>query len=111
MKSPYFVTDVIVNLIASISEKPGAAISCFLILPIEHLIKQQQEQYYRKLSESDKKGNSTPFIAFMLGIILDALEELLQAQNKTLHIEDRMQLFKEKIGSQQFSRKDLFTPL
>lgn len=78
----------------------------FEFVPMEHLIKQQQEQYYQALSASDKKGNSTPFITFMLGIILDALEELLQAQNKTLRTEDRIALFKEKIGQHKFNRKD-----
>jgi len=78
----------------------------FEYLPIESLIKQRQEEYYSKLSESDKKGNSTPFIEFMLGIILNALEELLQSQNKTLRIEDRIALFKEKIGQNKFNRKD-----
>lgn len=78
----------------------------FEYLPVESLIKQKQSEYYRKLSESDKKGNSTPFIEFMLNIILDSLEGLLQSQNKTLHTEDRIQLFKEKIGNNRFSRKD-----
>ncbi|WP_374440291.1 Fic family protein [Epilithonimonas sp.] len=78
----------------------------FEYLPIESLIKQRQEEYYSKLSESDKKGNSTPFIEFMLGIILNALEELLQSQNKILRTEDRIALFKEKIGQNKFNRKD-----
>lgn len=78
----------------------------FEFLPIESLIKQKQNEYYAKLSESDKKGSSTPFIEFMLGIILNALEELLQSQNKTLRPEDRIALFKEKIGQNKFKRKD-----
>ncbi len=78
----------------------------FEFLPIESLIKQKQDEYYNKLSESDKKGNSTSFIEFMLGIILNALEELLQSQNKTLRTEDRIALFKEKIGQNKFNRKD-----
>lgn len=78
----------------------------FEFLPIESLIKQKQNEYYSKLSESDKKGNSTPFIEFMLGIILEALGELLQSQNKILHTEDRIQLFREKISNNKFSRKD-----
>lgn len=78
----------------------------FEFLPIESLIKQKQDAYYTKLSESDKEGSSTPFIEFMLGIILTALEELLQTQNKTLRLEDRISLFKEKIGQNKFHRKD-----
>lgn len=78
----------------------------FEFLPIEHLIKQKQVKYYAKLSESDKTGDSTPFIEYMLEIILEALEELLQNQNKTLHFNERIALFKEKVGKNRFSRKD-----
>jgi Fic family protein len=78
----------------------------FEFLPIEYLIKLRQTEYYSKLSESDKKGHSTPFIEFMLNIILDSLDDLLQSQTKTLHTEDRIRLFEEKIGANKFTRKD-----
>lgn len=35
----------------------------FEFLPIEHLIKKRQKEYYHALSLSDKKGNSTPTIS------------------------------------------------
>ena len=78
----------------------------FEFLPVESLIKQKQSDFYNKLSESDRKGNSTPFIEFMLEIILESLDGLLQSQSVTLHTEDRIRLFKEKIGKNIFSRKD-----
>lgn len=78
----------------------------FEFLPVEHLIKQKQVEYYAKLSEADKKGHSTSFIEFMLAIILEALNELLQSQNKTLYAEDRIELFKQRVGKSSFSRKD-----
>lgn len=78
----------------------------FEFLPIEHLIKIRQKDYYKSLSLSDKNGHSTPFIEFMLSVISEALEELLQSQNKTLSSSDRIALFKEKIGIKTFSRKD-----
>lgn len=78
----------------------------FEFLPVEHLIKIRQQAYYHSLALSDKQGNSTPFIEFMLGIIADALDELLQSQNKTLTTADRIVLFKERIGTDSFSRKD-----
>ena len=78
----------------------------FEFLPIESLIKKQQTEYYRKLSESDKKGNSTPFIEFMLGVIYDSLDGLLLSQNKTLNTQDRIALFKDKMGEKTFVRKD-----
>lgn len=78
----------------------------FEFLPVERLIKLRQAEYYVKLSESDKKGHSTPFIEFMLEILLEALDELLQSQTITLHTEDRIRLFEDKIGKNKFSRKD-----
>lgn len=78
----------------------------FEYLPVESLIKKKQSDYYNKLSESDKKGNSTPFIVFMLEIISASLDEHLQSQSITLHTEDRIRLFAAKIGKNKFSRKD-----
>lgn len=78
----------------------------FEYLPVESLIKQKQSDYYNKLSESDKKGNSTPFIEFMLEIISESLDELLHSQSITLRTEDRIYLFRDKIGKNSFSRKE-----
>ena len=78
----------------------------FEYLPIESLIKENQAAYYDVLSQSDKLGSSTPFIEFMLGIILQSLENLLKTQNRTLTTENRIELYKEVIGSNEFSRKD-----
>ena len=78
----------------------------FEYLPIESLIKENQAEYYKVLSQSDKLGSSTPFIEFMLGIILQSLENLLKTQNRTLTSETRIELYKDIIGSNEFSRKD-----
>ena len=77
----------------------------FEYLPVEHLVKQNQDIYYAKLSESDSKGNSTPFVEFMLEMILQALDELLQSQNRTLTQVDRIELFKDEVGTESFNRK------
>ncbi|NML69252.1 Fic family protein [Chryseobacterium sp. RP-3-3] len=78
----------------------------FEYLPVESLIKKNQKEYYNKLSESDKKGNSTPFVEFMLGIILEALQQVLQSQNTNLNTKDRILIFRKKIKGEKFSRKD-----
>ena len=78
----------------------------FEYLPVETLIKNKQEEYYNVLTISDKLGNSTSFIEFMLAIILEALEELLQSQNKTVTKNDRISIFKDKIVESQFGRKE-----
>jgi Fic family protein len=78
----------------------------FEFLPVETLIKAKQIEYYKILGESDNKGNSTGFIEFILQIINDSLEELLNTQNINLNVHDRIEIFKEKIGYSSFTRQD-----
>lgn len=78
----------------------------FEYLPIETLIKKRQTEYYNALGASDNKGNSTIFIEFMLSVINDSLEELLQSQNVSLTSVDRIEIFRQQIGNSQFSRAD-----
>lgn len=78
----------------------------FEYLPIETLIKKRQTEYYNALGASDNNGNSTIFIEFMLSVINDSLEELLQSQNVSLTSVDRIEIFRQKIGNSQFSRAD-----
>lgn len=78
----------------------------FAYLPVESLIKSDQEAYYKALSQSDKIGSSTPFIEYMLTIILQTLDHLLASRNKTLSAPDRMELYRTIIGIKSFSRKD-----
>lgn len=77
----------------------------FGYLPIETLIKERQEQYYESLGKSDNAGESTVFIEFMLEIILESLEELLNIQNVSLTNIDRINLFKSIVKEDLFSRK------
>ena len=78
----------------------------FEYLPIETLIKERQEQYYESLGKSDDRGESTVFIEFMLEIILESLEELLNIQNVSLTNIDRINIFKSIVKEDFFSRKD-----
>lgn len=78
----------------------------FTFLPVESIIKKHQKAYYRALSLSDKSGNSTLFIEFMLRVIDEALGELLQTQRKALTAEERMELFKKERVGDFFTRAD-----
>jgi Fic family protein len=78
----------------------------FEFLPIESLIKAKQKEYYNILGESDNQGNSTGFVEFMLQIINDSLEDLLTNQTVNLTSNDRIILFKEKTGSDLFTRQE-----
>lgn len=74
-------------------------------LPFESLIAAHQKDYYRALSSSDKQGASTFFIAFMLRILREALDELLSERTGPLHAIDRIRIFLET-GVKEFTRKD-----
>ncbi len=77
----------------------------FEFLPFETLINKTQKEYYESLALSDKVGNSTVFIEYMLQVIDESLGELLNYKNRTLREMDRIAYFL-KISSKQFTRKD-----
>ena len=78
----------------------------FEFLPVESLIKAKKLDYYKILGESDNQGNFTGFIEFMFQIINDSLEDLLINQNVNLTSDDRINIFKEKTGSDLFTRQE-----
>lgn len=78
----------------------------FGFLPIETLIRKKQKEYYNALEKSDKAGNSTLFIEFMLDIIGESLEELLKGQNISITPSGRMELFRDIVKEKEFTRSD-----
>ncbi|MFT6865752.1 MAG: Fic family protein [Cyclobacteriaceae bacterium] len=78
----------------------------FQYLPIEWIIKERQDQYYKSLSISDKTGQATPFVEFMLQVINEALEIALNSQRPALSKNDRLMIFKESNKNSEFSRQD-----
>ena len=50
--------------------------SLFGSVPIESVVRDNQEKYYQALEEAGAVGESTPFIEFMLEVILKTLKEL-----------------------------------
>jgi len=53
----------------------------FEYVPIEEVIKNDQEFYYKKLAESDNSGKSTSFIEFMLEVINRSLRNTIEESN------------------------------
>ena len=47
----------------------------FLSLPLESVIKDNQQGYYQALAEADQQANSTPFVHFMLAVIARTLKQ------------------------------------
>ena len=51
----------------------------FEYVPIESQIKKYQEEYYTSIANCDHKGDSTEFIEFMLKMIDETLEDLMNS--------------------------------
>jgi hypothetical protein len=77
----------------------------FEFLPFETLINTTQVDYYKALALSDKSGNSTPFIEYMLDVIDKSLSELLNYNNRTMTDIQRLEYFIQ-LNKSAFSRKE-----
>lgn len=57
----------------------------FAYLPLESQIKKYQDAYYKAIYESNKSGESTIFIEFMLKMIDEVLDDALNTSSKPLN--------------------------
>lgn len=79
----------------------------FEFIPVESIVFKKQKQYYKVLNKCDKKGDSTEFIEFLLSAILDAiLENLRESKPVKLSSSDRIEIARNELQKQSFSRKD-----
>ncbi|MDP8213245.1 MAG: Fic family protein [Candidatus Zapsychrus exili] len=79
----------------------------FAYIPIETAIKRKQMEYYLALQESQKQGESTPFIQFMLEVIKEATLELTkQVRPSNQQTEIRLDLAREHFRDKEFNRGD-----
>ena len=79
----------------------------FEFTPVESLIKKKRRAYYETLELSDKRGQSTDFVLFMLETIRESLEGLLsEIQPVSETPESRIQRARERFRKKSFSRRD-----
>lgn len=79
----------------------------FEYIPVESVIRERQEQYYKSLEVSDQAGQSEFFVAFILQAIHDSLIlfiDDLKPEPQTS--QSRLAFAKEKFVTNWFSRKD-----
>ncbi|QFR49378.1 Fic family protein [Sulfurimonas lithotrophica] len=48
----------------------------FSLLPTESIVRDHQEEYYKAIENSTEQGESTPFIEFMLEMILESMQNI-----------------------------------
>jgi Fic family protein len=78
----------------------------FEFLPVESIIKRRLSTYYNTVCSPGGSGDSTDFIEFMLGVILESLEELLSNRIHPLTAMERIERLRADFGSRPFVRKE-----
>ena len=79
----------------------------FKYLPIESAVRERQNEYYKFLELSDKQGESTLFVSFMLEILIESLFEFIESARENSNTQShRLELAKEKFKNKKFSRKE-----
>jgi Fic family protein len=79
----------------------------FEFLPVEDLIREHQQEYYRSLAKGDDTRDCTIFVAFILTQIEKSLKQLIEeTRGVTLTAEKRLGIARTALGQKTFSRKD-----
>lgn len=79
----------------------------FAWIPVETVIRERQDDYYRALGESDRASSATPFVEFLLQAILDSLVEIERDQIPIRQTSPHMRAFLEKLGNDELSTSEL----
>ena len=79
----------------------------FEFLPVEHLIHERQQAYYRTLAGGDDTCDCTAFVAFIVAQIEKALRQLIEETRGVTHTaENRLEIARTAFGEKTFSRRD-----
>ena len=84
----------------------------FAWIPIESIIKDQQEKYYQAIKLSTSQGKSNAFIVFMLNIILNAVSDILhETREHQNHISTQVSALLGVLQSYPMTAKELMDKL
>ncbi len=82
----------------------------FKWIPIESIIRDNQEEYYKSITLSTSEGKSNRFIVFMLKVIKDALSDIVKdTRNHYNHINSQISTLMKVIESYPLSLTELMT--
>lgn len=76
-------------------------------LPLETLIKERQEKYYKVLGECDHDANSGKFIEFSLQAIYDTLKEIFETEQVNIQVTEQVEKLLNIIGDDILTTKEL----
>ena len=72
-------------------------------LPVETVIRDRQTEYYAALAASDKAGQSTSFIEFLLSALLQALTEAALTDQVSDQVSDQVKALLKCLGNESLS--------
>lgn len=76
-------------------------------LPIETLIRERQDEYYKVLGECDHRADSGQFVEFLLEAIYDALQDVSNTGQVTDQVTEQVERLLNVIGDNAYSTKEL----
>lgn len=80
-------------------------------LPIESVIRDRQDEYDRTLGQSDKTGQSTAFIEFLLSALLQALREIHKTDQVGDQVSDQVKALFECLETKPLTALELMKKL
>ncbi|WAK04408.1 Fic family protein [Methylobacter sp. YRD-M1] len=80
-------------------------------LPVETVIRERQNNYYRVLAEADECAEATPFVEFMLQALSDTIGEAVSTDQVSDHVTDQVKRLLEVIGDKEINSADLMQTL
>ena len=76
-------------------------------LPIETLIRERQEEYYKVLGECDHSADSGKFVEFLLTTIYDALSEIAHTEQVTAQVTEQVEKLLEVMDDKEYSTREM----
>ena len=76
-------------------------------LPIETLIRERQEEYYKVLGDCDHSADSGKFIEFLLKAIYDTLTEIASTEQVTVQVTEQVESLLKRMEDREYSTKEL----
>ena len=83
----------------------------FAWLPVETVIKERQKEYYSALGESDKAGNSSAFIDFLLRALASALSRLPTIDQASDQVTDQVKALMKALENRESGTMELMKRL
>jgi fido (protein-threonine AMPylation protein) len=80
-------------------------------LPVETVIRERQDDYYRVLAEADMLANATPFAEFMLTTLLAAIKEAISTDQVYDHVSDQVARLLKVLAVGEMSSSEIMTAL